>query len=207
MYVSDINNISDFSNVKQYDNNSYDNCNVIPYDNDSIFPEVYNVSEVNTNNIVYEHDPYQSSDQIPGQIQPRPYPPPPSYNTPSFNNHSFNDSSKARAPNQTSKKIQIFEISSTALSDTKFPEGVIVDSGSSTHVFKRPSYFVNWDHNFNIANCIIKLAAGKATNVVRGRGTVELRLLNNHNQTTIIRLLNALYIPSLNHEGIISTKQ
>ena len=82
-----------------------------------------------------------------------------------------------------------------------------MDSGSTTHVFKRPSYFINWDRNFNISNCIIKLASGKVTNLVKGRGTVELRLLNNHNQSTVIRLINALYMPSLNHEGIISSKQ
>ena len=80
--------ISDINNM---------NC----YDINNIFYDAYKTKANNLNQpFNTQHDPYQTSnsDQILKQIQPRPHPPPPSFNT----------LSKARAPNDTSKKIQIF---------------------------------------------------------------------------------------------------
>ena len=86
---------------------------------------------------------------------------------------NFNITTKARAPNHNSQSIQTFYISSAALSNTVLPEGVIVDSCSTTHVFKRPGYFVNWDRNFKASKCVVKLAYGNVTDLIKGRGAVD----------------------------------
>ena len=42
---------------------------------------------------------------------------------------------------------------------------------------------------------------------ILGKGTVEVGILFQNNQSRVIRLISALYMPSVNSEGIISTKQ
>ena len=42
---------------------------------------------------------------------------------------------------------------------------------------------------------------------ILGKGTVEVGILFQNNQSRVIRLINALYMLSINREGIISTKQ
>ena len=42
---------------------------------------------------------------------------------------------------------------------------------------------------------------------ILGKGTVEVKLLNQNKQSRVIRLIHTLYMPSLNLERLISTKQ
>ena len=69
------------------------------------------------------------------------------------------------------------------------PEGIIVDSGSTVHVFKRPSYFINWDRNFDPSKYTVILASGNISDQILGRGTVEIRLLNENKHSKVIRLI------------------
>ena len=101
----------------------------------------------------------------------------------------------------------IHKINTETLLHEVLPAGIIIDSGSTTHVFKRAHFFTNWDKNFDPNHCTIMLASGNVSNKILGRGTVEIRVIDSNNQAKLIRLLNVLYMPSLNHEGLISTKQ
>ena len=52
--------------------------------------------------------------------------------------------------------------------------------------------------------CVIKLAYGNVTILVKGSRTVELRLIYSHNQSTVIRLINKIFMPLLNQVCRIS---
>ena len=119
---------------------------------------------------------------------------------PNFQNNKFTRGLKI-------KLNTIHNINTETLLHEVLPAGIIVDSGSTTHVFKKAHFFTNWDKNFDPNHCTIMLASGNVSNKILGRGTVEIRVLDSQNQSKIIRLLNVLYMPSLNHEGLISTKQ
>ena len=106
-----------------------------------------------------------------------------------------------------SKQNRIHQLNTDALLHEVLPSGIIVDSGSTTHVFKKAHYFINWDRNFDPSQYTVMLASGNVSDKILGRGTVEIKLLDCDNQCKVVRLLNALYMPSLNHEGLISTKQ
>ena len=86
-------------------------------------------------------------------------------------------------------------------------KGIIIDSGSTVHIFKRPESFVSWDHSFNPHNVKIMLADGRPTTAVKGKGKVKIEVMDHNNEPQFIELFNVLYMPDLHHDGIISVKK
>ena len=85
--------------------------------------------------------------------------------------------------------------------------GILVDSGSSVHLFKNESVFTSWDNNFNPNSVKIVLADGTTSSDIKGKGTVEINVTDATGKNHSIKLNNVLFMPSLEHTGIISVER
>ena len=60
----------------------------------------------------------------------------------------------------------------------KDDRGVIVDSGATVHIFKRPEAFISWDKTFDPRRAKIILADGRVSTAIKAKGTVRLQELD-----------------------------
>ena len=84
---------------------------------------------------------------------------------------------------------------------------VLIDSGAANHVFKTKTLFTQWDNNFDPRSVTLVMADGTICNNIRGKGTVKVHLTDSATTQHEIILKNVFYMPSLNHEGIVSVRQ
>ena len=86
--------------------------------------------------------------------------------------------------------------------------GILIDSGCTTHLFREKSSFMNWDTNVDIREIRIVLANGSiASDVIKGKGTVCITARASDGTETTIMLNDCLYYPECNFFGIISLDQ
>ena len=88
----------------------------------------------------------------------------------------------------------------------KDDNGILVDSGATVHIFKRPEAFISWDKTFDPRRAKIILADGRVSTAIKARGKVRLQVLDSDQKIQHIILHDALLMPDLNHEGILSVK-
>ena len=72
------------------------------------------------------------------------------------------------------------------------------------HIFNNPSLFTEWDNNFIIGSITIVLADGTKCSDIQGRGKASVSVTSDDGITVTIVLKDALYMPTLQHSGIIS---
>ena len=84
---------------------------------------------------------------------------------------------------------------------------VLIDSGAANHVFKTKTSFYEWDNNFDPSSVTLIMADGTICSNIRGKGTVKVHLTDSAATQHEIILKNVFYMPSLNHEGIVSVRQ
>lgn len=80
-------------------------------------------------------------------------------------------------------------------------EGLIVDTGASSHIVNDRTRFRNFDSKFKPERHSMELADGKRTfGLAHGRGDAEVCLVNSEGRRCTVTLKNALYIPSFPQE-------
>ena len=67
---------------------------------------------------------------------------------------------------------------STSIIRRKDDIGVLVDSGATVHIFKRPEAFISWDKTFDPRRAKIILADGRVSTAIKARGRVRLQVLD-----------------------------
>ena len=66
--------------------------------------------------------------------------------------------------------------------------GILIDSGSSVHLFRDESAFTSWDNNFDPNSVKIILADGTICSDIKGKGTVEIEVTDDTGNPHVIKL-------------------
>ena len=75
--------------------------------------------------------------------------------------------------------------------------GLLVDTGASSHILCSDTYFQDFDKTFEPAATFLELADGsKHNNLIQGRGTASIPLYDVTGRQRMVILYNALYVPS-----------
>ena len=98
-----------------------------------------------------------------------------------------------------------YGVSSDIIASTS--NNVLIDSGAASHVFKTKTVFTQWDNNFDPRSVALVMADGTICSNIRGKGTVKIHLTDSSATQHQIILKNVFYMPSLNHQGIVSVRQ
>ena len=83
---------------------------------------------------------------------------------------------------------------------------ILIDTGSSAHIFRDKSYFISFDKDFDPESVRIILADGSESKNITAKGTVSITLNTTTGSQKQVTLKNAYLLPDLNHMGIISVK-
>ena len=102
--------------------------------------------------------------------------------------------------------LRYYKVSSATLNG-KTSNGILIDSGSSVHLFRDETAFTSWDTDFDPDSIEIILADGRICNDIRGRGRVTIEVNDATGNPHTIMLNDALYMPTCDHAGIISVKR
>ena len=74
---------------------------------------------------------------------------------------------------------------------------LLVDCGATTHIINDRNAFESFDGDFDASKHAVQLADGSRTSgIVSGRGTANIGLTDAEGKSRVIKLENALYIPS-----------
>ena len=114
---------------------------------------------------------------------------------------------KSHAPASITTKAVLAQYHVSAAIIQGSSPGIIVDSGSAVHVFKDPSLFSEWDRSFDAQTVSLILADGTVCSNIKGKGTVILSVTDSSGTRQEVKLLDCLFMPSLNHSGIISVER
>ena len=101
--------------------------------------------------------------------------------------------------------MQSFGINSSIIGHVN--GGILIDSGSSVHLFRDESAFTSWDNNFDPNSVKIILADGTICSDIKGKGTVEIEVTDDTGNPHVIKLSGVLFMPSCEHTGIISVNR
>ena len=102
--------------------------------------------------------------------------------------------------------LQHWEVSATTIA-TKSDKGILIDSGSTVHIFSREDMFTTWDATFTPGDVKIVLADGRICQDIKGRGSVIIKTTGADGRPHSICLQEALYMPSCDHTGILSVRK
>ena len=96
-------------------------------------------------------------------------------------------------------------IISSAVARPKNPTGVLIDSGAEICIFRDADVFSSWDYNFKHGEIKVILADGTiCTDDIQGAGRVVVQVTDEKGNPHIVDLPYCLFMPSLDHAGIIS---
>ena len=100
--------------------------------------------------------------------------------------------------------MRLHNLISTA--ETGLPSnGILVDSGCTSHLFGEKSLFTRWDKYFIPGSVEVILADGKVCkNAIIGRGDVLFPTKDINGLTVNIKIENVLYMPTCEYAGIYS---
>ena len=78
----------------------------------------------------------------------------------------------------------------------KIEKGILIDSGSTVHIFSREEMFTHWDNTFTPGEVRIVLADGRICQDIKGKGSVTIENTDANGRLHNIYLQEALYMPS-----------